>query len=185
MRIFLLSLALLVFPACHSTSDQSGNQAANAGSGIRGVHRDFHGKAAPDVSFIDPDGKSVRIASFKGRPVLVNLWASWCAPCVKELPTLDQVARRGQIEVLAVSQDSGPHASVVAFLKQHHISTLGSFQDPNSGLSGALGPDTVLPTSILFDSNGKEVWRFIGDQDWTTSDASKLLSEGGGAPGRG
>ena len=185
MRILFLSLALLALAACHSNSDQSGNQAASAGAGIKGVHREFHGKAAPDASFIDPAGKPVRIAAFKGRPVLVNLWASWCAPCVKELPTLDHVARSGRIEVLAVSQDSGPHASVVAFLKQHRIATLKSYQDPNSGLSGALGPDTVLPMSILYDSNGKEVWRFIGDQDWTSSAASKLLSEGGGGSGQG
>ena len=142
------------------------------------MHRDFRGNAAPQTAFVDPGGKSVRIADFSGHPVLVNLWASWCAPCVKELPTLDKLARSGRIRVIAVSQDSGPHASVVAFLKEHGISTLTSYQDPNMGLSGALGPDTVLPTSILFDAKGKEVWRFIGDQDWTSSDASKLLSEG-------
>ena len=185
MRVSILSLALLAVAACHSNSGQPDNQGSSAGIASRGVHRDYRGKSAPAAAFVDPDGKSVRIEDFRGRPVLVNLWASWCAPCVKELPTLDRLEQSGKVQVLAVSQDNGPHASVVAFLQQHRIKTLKSYQDPNSSLSGALGPDTVLPTSILFDANGKEVWRLIGDQDWTSSDASKLLSEGGGSAGQG
>lgn len=146
---------------------------------MKGVHRDHKGKIAPDATFTDPDGKSVRISDFKGKPVLVNLWASWCAPCVKELPTLDQLERGGRVKVLAVSQDSGPHASVVAFLQSHHIGVLKPYQDAQMGLSGALGPDTVLPTSILIDASGKEVWRYVGDLDWTSPEATKLLAEAG------
>jgi hypothetical protein len=59
----------------------------------------------------------------------------------------------------------------------HKIATLEPYQDAKMGLSGALGPDTVLPTSILYDSSGKEVWRYVGDLDWTTPQASKLLAE--------
>lgn len=183
MRVSLISIALLALPACHQRDEQSGGQGSSAGSiaatQSRGVHRQFRGKSAPQAAFVDANGKSAKVADFSGRPVLVNLWASWCAPCVKELPTLDKLARTGRIRVIAVSQDSGPQASVVAFLKAHGISTLQSYQDPHMGLSGALGPDTVLPTSILFDAKGREVWRFIGDQDWTSSEASKLLSERG------
>ena len=116
-------------------------------------------------------------------PVLVNLWASWCAPCVKELPTLDQLARShrddGQLGVIVVSQDSGPHSSVGAFLEKLKIGDLGAYQDSKMALSGALGPDTVLPTSILYDAKGKEVWRYVGDLDWTSPQAAKLLAEAG------
>ena len=70
---------------------------------------------------------------------------------------------------------------VVAFLQAHHIATLEPYQDPKMGLSGALGPDTVLPTSILIDANGKEVWRYVGDLDWTSGEAAKLLAEAGPA----
>jgi thiol-disulfide isomerase/thioredoxin len=129
--------------------------------------------------FTDPEGKPVKLADFAGKPVLVNLWASWCAPCVKELPTLDQRARSGPVKVLAVSQDDGPHASVVAFLQAHKIATLEPYQDSKMAMSAALGPDTVLPTSILYDSTGKEVWRYVGDLDWTSPDAAKLLAEAG------
>ena len=80
--------------------------------------------------------------------------------------------------MIAVSQDMAPHASVVAFLEAHKIRDLGAYQDPKMGLSGALGAE-VLPTSILFDANGKEVWRYVGDLDWTSPEAAKLLSEAG------
>ena len=84
--------------------------------------------------------------------------------------------------MVAVSQDDGPHASVVAFLQANKITNLDPFQDPTMALSGALGPDTVLPTTILYDANGKEVWRYVGDLDWTSAGAAKLLAEGGVQP---
>lgn len=185
MRFSFLLIGILALAACHQNAQQTGNNQSAAPApleGIKGVHRDFAGKPAPATVFNDPAGKPVKLADFIGRPVLVNLWASWCAPCVKELPTLDHLAGSGRLEIIAISQDSGPHASVVAFLKEHRIETLKSYQDPNMGLSGALGPDTVLPTSILFDARGKEVWRYIGDEDWTSAGAAKLLSEAAAAP---
>jgi thiol-disulfide isomerase/thioredoxin len=183
MRFVLIFTAALAIAACHKAAQQppSANESAQAPSaaeGIKGVHRDHKGTPAPAVVFSDPDGKPVKLADFAGKPLLVNLWASWCAPCVKELPTLDALARTGKVQVLAVSQDSGPHASVVAFLQAHKIATLEPYQDGKMGLSGALGPDTVLPTSILYDSSGKEVWRYVGDLDWTSPEAAKLLTEG-------
>jgi len=179
--------AALALAACSKQQPQRQSQqtganesaAAAAGeSGIKGVHRDNKGKPAPSAEFTDADGKPVRLADFKGKPVLLNLWATWCAPCVKELPTLDRLAQSGSIQVLAVSQDSGPHASVVAFLKSHQLGTLKPYQDEKSALSGALGPDAVLPTSMLIDANGNEVWRYVGDLDWTSPEAAKLLAEG-------
>jgi thiol-disulfide isomerase/thioredoxin len=182
MRFLPLTAAFLVV-ACHQAAQQqpSANQSAasEAAEGIKGVHRDHKGTPAPAVAFTEPDGKAARLAEFKGKPLLVNLWASWCAPCVKELPTLDRLARTGRVQVLALSQDDGPHASVVAFLQAHKIATLKSYQDSNMGMSGALGPDTVLPTSILYDANGKEIWRYVGDLDWTSPEAAKLLNEAG------
>jgi hypothetical protein len=102
---------------------------------------------------------------------------------VKELPTLDRLSQShdkdGALGVVAISQDMGPHPSVVAFLEEHRIKSLGAYQDPKMALSGALGAE-VLPTSILYDANGFEVWRYVGDLDWTSPAAAKLLAEGGG-----
>ena len=183
MRIFPLIAVLLVVAACQQKAAEpaTANEADTAAGteGIKGVHRDHRGEAALTGTFTDPDGKAVTLAAFKGKPVLVNLWATWCAPCVKELPTLDKLASGKSIEVVAVSQDTGPHASVVAFLNSHQLGTLKPYQDDKMALSGALGPDTVLPTSILIGADGKEVWRYVGDLDWTGPEAAKLLSEAG------
>jgi thiol-disulfide isomerase/thioredoxin len=186
MRISPIVAAVLLLAACQQKAPQqpATNEAAASpeGVGVKGVHRDQKGEPAPAAVFNDPDGKPAKLADFKGKPVLVNLWATWCAPCVKELPTLDKLASGGSIQVLAVSQDSGPHPSVVAFMKSHGLGTLKPYQDDNMTLSGALGPDTVLPTSILIGADGKEVWRYVGDLDWTSPEAAKLLAEAGASP---
>jgi hypothetical protein len=80
--------------------------------------------------------------------------------------------------VIAISQDSGPHPSVVAFLDKLKIRDLGAYQDSDMGLMGVLHAE-VLPTSILIDANGREVWRYVGDLDWTSPEAAKLLAEAG------
>ena len=181
MRTLTLAAAILALAACHKQEQPPANQAAPSAEvgPTKGVDRSHKGTPAPAVQFADPDGKPVKLADFGGKPLLVNMWASWCAPCVKELPTLDQLARTGRVQVLAVSQDTGPRASVVAFFQAHKIGTLEPYQDEKMGLSGALGPDTVLPTSILYDASGKEVWRYVGDLDWTSPEAAKLLAEAG------
>ena len=78
----------------------------------------------------------------------------------------------------AVSQDAGPRASVEAFLAKLKVEDLGAYQDSKMALSGSLGPDVVLPTSILYDAEGREVWRYVGDLDWTSPEAARLLAEG-------
>ena len=186
-RSSIILLAMLALAACGKPGEnQTTNVAqpeAQAGP-VKRVDRSHKGKPAPDVTFNDPDGGEITLADFRGTPVLVNLWASWCAPCVKELPTLDKVARAhredGALGVIAVSQDSGPRASVEAFLEKLKIEDLGAYQDSKMGLSGATGAE-VLPTSILFDGQGREVWRYVGDLDWTSPEAAKLLAEAGAA----
>ncbi|HJS40482.1 MAG TPA: TlpA disulfide reductase family protein [Sphingomicrobium sp.] len=147
----------------------------------KGVDRSQKGKPAPDTVFNNPDGGEISLADFEGTPVLVNLWATWCAPCVKELPTLDKLAEGhavdGQLGVIAVSQDMGPQHSVKAFLDKLGIRHVGAYHDATMGLSGALGVQ-VMPTTILYDSQGREVWRYIGDLDWSGAEAASLLSEG-------
>ena len=187
MRAQIIVIPLLILAACSKPVEQGANEAAAAEEAgpAKGVDRSHKGQAAPAVEFNDPDGGSISLADFKGTPVLMNLWATWCAPCVKELPTLDRLAssfrKDGTLGVIAVSQDMGPHASVEAFLETKGIRDLGAYQDAKMGLSGALGAQ-VLPTSILFDAQGKEVWRYVGDLDWTAPEAAKLLSEGGVVP---
>lgn len=185
MRLLIITCALLALAACQKPQQEPTNEpAAEAEAGpVKGVDRSHRGKPAPEVTFNDPDGGDISLADFKGTPVLVNLWATWCAPCIKELPTLDRLSRSdeqaGDLGVVAISQDTAPHASVVAFLKAHQIISLAAYQDPKMGLSGSLGAE-VLPTSILYDAHGREVWRYVGDLDWTSPEAVKLLAETAG-----
>src|SRR6476620_2824117 len=190
MRFIVTAAALLALAACHKPAPQQTNETAPAAEAgpQKGVDRSHKGDAASAASFSNPDGKPISLASFHGVPVVVNLWATWCAPCVKELPTLDKLAAShrvdGRLGVVAISQDSGPQPSVDAFLKKLNIHDLGAYHDPKMGLSGVIGPDVVLPTTILYDSQGKEVWRFVGDLDWTSAEAAKLLAEAGSASKR-
>jgi thiol-disulfide isomerase/thioredoxin len=184
MRFIVTIAAVLALAGCAKPQQQSAdNQPAAEAGPHKGVDRSHKGEAAPAVEFQNPDRGKISIARFKGAPVLVNLWATWCAPCVKELPTLDRLAQShrvdGALGVIAVSQDSGAHRGVVAFLKKLGITDLGAYQDPGMGLSGAVGPEAVLPTSILYDAEGREVWRYVGDLDWTGPEAARLLSEAG------
>jgi thiol-disulfide isomerase/thioredoxin len=183
MRWLIISCAALALASCHKASQPIANETAAVAPAeqAKGVDRTHKGAAAPKTSFTDPDGNETSLSAFAGKPTLVNLWASWCAPCIKELPTLDRLAKaeNGKLNVVAISQDTdAPHASVEAFLKGHKIQTLDSYQDTKMALSGALNAE-VLPTSVLYVANGKEVWRYVGDQDWTSPAAAKLLAEGG------
>ena len=175
----VLSLALLA--GCQKKQESAANEAAvTPDAPEKGVDRSHKGRPAPDASFVDPDGGEIRLTDFKGTPVLVNLWATWCAPCVKELPTLNALARKhdkdGALGVIAVSQDMGPQGSVEAFLAKLKVDDLGAFHDPKMALSGALNAQ-VMPTTILYDAQGREVWRYVGDLDWTGQEAAKLLAD--------
>jgi thiol-disulfide isomerase/thioredoxin len=182
MRLLLIVIALAA-AACSKQPEQAtanGVETDAEGAPVAGINRTHKGEAAPKAAFNAPDGAETNLDDFRGKPVLVNLWASWCAPCVKELPTLDRLAdaQDGRLTVLAISQDTGPHPSVRAFLKSKGIKTLGAYHDPTMSMSGILEAQ-VLPSSVLFDAQGREVWRYVGDLDWTGAEAAKLLAEGG------
>lgn len=175
----ILLAGLLALAGCdrEKAGEQQGTPETGAPAGPQaGLDRSGAGKAAPDVSFRSPEGEETSLAEFKGKPVLVNLWATWCAPCVKELPTLDALAdRAGAPQVLALSQDMGDQAKVKAFLTEKKIA-LEPYQDAEMAMSSALGA-TILPTTVLYGSDGKEIWRFTGDLDWTGAEAAALLKE--------
>jgi thiol-disulfide isomerase/thioredoxin len=177
----LLGLAPMIVGCDRQKAEAPQAPAAEAESG-KGVDRSHKGEAAPSTKFKNPDGGEFDLAKFKGTPVLVNLWASWCAPCIKELPTLQQLeagqADEGKLGIIAVSQDAAPQGSVDAFLAERDIGRFAAYHDPDMALSSALGVQ-ILPTTVLYDAQGKEVWRYVGDMDWTSAEASKLIAEAG------
>ncbi|MGZ8998976.1 MAG: TlpA family protein disulfide reductase [Allosphingosinicella sp.] len=142
------------------------------------LDRSHAGTAAPDVAFEDGSGQPTRLGEFRGRPVLVNLWATWCAPCVVEMPSLDALARRegDALVVLALSQDFGGRQKVSEFFARHRFGELEPYLDGEMRFMSALGIDT-LPTTILYNARGEEVWRMTGMADWENERAARLLLE--------
>jgi thiol-disulfide isomerase/thioredoxin len=142
------------------------------------LDRSHQGTSAPDILFEDGEGRAVRLSAFRGRPVLVNLWATWCAPCVVEMPSLDALALRAGpgLEIIAISQDLNGRQKVSDFFAARNFQRLEPYLDPDMRLMPALGLDT-LPTTILYDSEGREVWRMTGMADWQGERAARLLAE--------
>lgn len=133
---------------------------------------------APATSFVGPDGQPVRLADFKGKVVVLNLWATWCAPCVIEMPTLAKLAESyaGQpVEVVAVSIDK-PEATdkAKAFIaKQQHLKF---YQDPKMSLPFDVRPPTPgMPTTVIYSKDGVEKARVSGEADWSTADAKAVI----------
>jgi thiol-disulfide isomerase/thioredoxin len=139
----------------------------------------FAGQAAPKAVFTGADGRDVTLADFAGRPLLVNLWATWCAPCKAEMPTLDALAalEEGRISVIAVSQDLEGRKPVAAFFKSAAIQNLEPYTGSDNAMLAALGNNVALPTTILYDSEGREIWRVAGGVEWDDAEMAKLLRE--------
>ena len=131
----------------------------------------------PDVGFSDANGGQMTLRDFRGKVVLLNLWATWCAPCVKELPDLDrlQAAMGGEtFQVVALSSDRDGAEKVPPFLKNLRIANLTPYLDPGSVATRAFGPKG-LPTSILIDAKGREVGRLEGAAEWDSPEAQDLI----------
>ncbi|WP_328585413.1 TlpA family protein disulfide reductase [Croceicoccus estronivorus] len=133
----------------------------------------------PDFTVSDPTGKTLRLPDLKGTPVLLNLWATWCAPCVTEMPLLDSLANdmQGKLQVVTVSQDMQGADKVAPFFAEKKFSHLPPWLDPQNDLAFHFG-GTNLPLSILYDADGHEVWRIAGDLDWSSKEARTLVDEG-------
>ena len=146
--------------------------------GLLGKFQPTKGKVEmPETVFFDGDGKERRLTNLLGRGVILNFWASWCAPCVREMPQLDrlkQLVRDKNVEVLAVSQDRQGSAVVGRFLTVNKLYNLEPLVDRNGSLIRAVNA-RGLPTTIMFNPDGTELGRVTGVAEWDSPDAVAFI----------
>jgi thiol-disulfide isomerase/thioredoxin len=131
----------------------------------------------PPISFLDAAGKSRTFADWKGKVVLLNLWATWCGPCRKEMPSLDKLqAELGsdKFEVVALSVDRTGLDGAKKFLDSIGVTKLALYADPTAKHAVELKAPG-LPATLLIDGQGREVGRMIGPAEWDSEDAKKLI----------
>ena len=135
----------------------------------------------PDLTFDDADGKPRKLSEWRGKTVLVNLWATWCVPCRKEMPALDSLQTKlggKDFEVVAINIDTRDPDKPKNFLKDAKLTRLGYFSDKNAKVFQdlkAIGRALGMPTSVLVDGRGCEIATISGPAEWDSDDAIKLI----------
>lgn len=134
-------------------------------------------KPAPDLAFEDAAGNPLTLEDFRGKVVVLNLWATWCGPCRREMPSLDRLqAEYGPqgLYVLPLSLDRGELGQIQTFYDEVGIQNLKIYRDPKGAASRALGA-FGLPTTVVLDRDGREVGRVLGPAEWDGKEASATL----------
>tara|TARA_Y100000589_G_scaffold325331_1_gene363068 strand:+ start:1513 stop:2082 length:570 start_codon:yes stop_codon:yes gene_type:complete len=129
-----------------------------------------------NIFWFDSNDKKIRFNNYNGKIVLVNFWASWCAPCIKELPSINMLNNRlekSQFESVIISIDKNREKSKRMY-DSLELNNLNYYYDKKNHLVSYLNID-VIPTTIIYNKNGKEIGRLTGEADWNSSDAIKLI----------
>ncbi len=134
-------------------------------------------KARADIPHTDPDGTRRSLTEYRGKHVLVNFWATWCAPCRKEMGSLDRLQAELQsdrFEVVTIATYRNPLPAITRFFREEGIANLPILLDPQGALAaeyGLLG----LPLSVVLNPDGREIARLIGDAEWDSESARKIF----------
>jgi thiol-disulfide isomerase/thioredoxin len=135
------------------------------------------GPAPEEVTFVDGNGETLSLADFKGKVILLNLWATWCGPCLNEMPTLDRLKAEmasDDFDVIAVSVDKAGVEKSRVFLERTGAEHLALYVDEAMALNFAWNAYS-LPTTILIGRDGAEIGRMVGDKDWDSSEVKRLI----------
>jgi thiol-disulfide isomerase/thioredoxin len=134
-------------------------------------------KPLPDLAFNGADDMPLKLGDYKGKIVLLNFWATWCGPCVKEMPSLDRLQAemgKDKFVVLPLSLDGPSRPKVAPFYQDRKLTNLGVYFDKGRKAMQALDV-SILPTSILVDAEGRELGRLEGEADWEKPEALALM----------
>jgi thiol-disulfide isomerase/thioredoxin len=169
-------------PACRPAVELARKLAPLAQGEVAAVSMATAPLRLPDLAFEDADGKPKRLSDWRGRTVLVNLWATWCVPCRKEMPALEGLQTRlggPDFEVVAVNIDTRDPDKPKNFLRDAHLTRLGYFSDQKAKVFQDLkeiGRALGMPTSVLVDGQGCEIGTIAGPAQWDSDDAVKLIA---------
>ena len=168
-------------PACRGAVDLARKIAPLAHGEVAALTMATSPLRLPDLAFEDADGKPKKLSDWRGRTVLVNLWATWCVPCRKEMPALEGLQTRlggENFEVVAINIDTRDPEKPKNFLRDAHLTRLGYFSDEKAKVFQdlkAVGRALGMPTSVLVDAQGCEIATIAGPADWDSDDAIKLI----------
>jgi thiol-disulfide isomerase/thioredoxin len=172
---------IAVMPECRASQASARRLAPLARGEVAAVAATKHPAPPPEVTFEGPTGRTMSLADFKGRTVLVNLWATWCIPCRQEMPALDKLqATLGgpDFEVVAVNVDTRNPEKPRAWLAENGIRHLSYYADPSGKLLQVLqrsGHVIGLPTTVIVDRAGCELALLKGPAEWASEDAIALV----------
>ena len=167
--------------ACAAGAEAAKRIAASATGDVAAMLAADPPQSLQSLAFNDPDGKAMTLADRKGKTLLVNLWATWCAPCRAEMPALDalQQSKGGaDFEVVAINVDTGDDTKPKKFLAETGVKTLAYYRDASMGVFNMLKERSLalgLPVTLLVDPQGCLVAAMNGPANWSGTDAAKLV----------
>jgi thiol-disulfide isomerase/thioredoxin len=169
-------------PACRGAVDLARKLAPLAHGEVAALTMATTPLRLPNLAFQDAEGKPKKLSDWRGRTVLVNLWATWCVPCRREMPALDRLQTRlggPNFQVVAINIDTRDPEKPKNFLKEANLTRLGYFSDQNAKVFQdlkATGRALGMPTSVLVDPQGCEIATIAGPAEWASEDAIKLVT---------
>lgn len=168
--------------ACNGAVEQARQLGDRIRGEVAGLVAAEKPRRVPDLKFTNGEGKAVTLADWRGRVVLLNLWATWCVPCRKEMPALDALEQKlggPDFSVVAINLDTGDRGKPRKFLNEIGVKHLAYYEDPTTDAFQELkryGPAIVgLPTTILIGRDGCELGILPGPAEWASEDALALL----------
>jgi thiol-disulfide isomerase/thioredoxin len=162
-------------PSCKDALEAARRVEPLAHGEVAAVRPADEGRKLPDLAFRDASGEAKSLAGFRGRTVLLNLWATWCIPCRKEMPALDALQQKlggPDFEVVAVNIDTRNLDKPKNWLQEAGVNHLTYYSDSNAKVFQDL---KCMPTTLLVDPNGCEIASLAGPAEWASDDALKLV----------